>query len=284
LLRSAVAFAVILADNVLLTDNLLPMSLVRKLKCVHVLLLFTAYAAQLTTRAQILVIDQGLLPPSTIGVHHFDESLCSIIPPTGQEFIPAFNGLDFVDVNLFSGRSTQPGAFQIAIHDGTITGSTLGLSAPAIRTNAAPDHTAHFTFEKTIVLTPGAIYVLEIIQTAGDSGWAVELPNTAVINGTNANLSYAGGRLINSGAPQATNDLGFREGIYARLNFRCTPTNTIAVSWPAQLTGAVLQQTDSLNNTNWSGVNCTLSTDGTNNTAIVPQAAACSFFRLRTTP
>lgn len=260
------------------------MSLLIRLMLARVLLLANPLAVTLAARAQVLVTDQSLQPPSLVGVQHYDESLASIIPPTGQEFTPAFNGVDFVDVNLFSGRSTQPGTFQIAIHAGTISGPVLGLSSPTIRTNGAPDHTAHFTFETKVPVMAGAKYVLEIIQTAGDTGWAIELPTTAVENGTNANLNYSGGTLIIGGVSQVTNDMAFREGIYARLDFQSTATNTIIVSWPSQIMGATLQQTDSLNNTNWSDVNSSTSSDGTNNSVVVSASGSTSFYRLKAGP
>jgi hypothetical protein len=252
-----------------------------KLMHTRMLLLAAVLTTTAAAPAQVLLTGQSLQPPSLVGVKHYDESLASIIPPTGQEFIPSLNCIDFVDVTLFSVQSAQPGTFQIAIHDSTIGGPVLGLSTPTVRTNATSDHTAHFTFENKVPLTPGATYVLEIIQTAGDTGWAVELPNTAAINGTNANLAYAGGRLINAGAPQNTNDLAFREGIFARLDFQFTQTNAIVLSWPAQIAGAVLQQTDSLNNTNWSDVNFPVSSDGTNNTVVISPPPPLAFYRLR---
>src|SRR5689334_8752875 len=103
----------------------MPMSLlIRVMRRSATALLLVAALQGATATGQALVVDQSLQLPSLAGGQHFDESLGSIVPPTGQEFTPTFDGLDFVDVNLYSGRATQPGTFQIAIHDGTITGPT----------------------------------------------------------------------------------------------------------------------------------------------------------------
>jgi hypothetical protein len=166
--------------------------------------------------AQGVLIDQSLQPPALIPgeSYHYDASVATLIPETGQEFAPSLNGLDFVDVALLSqfGTNSGTGTFQIAIHQGTITAPVLGLSGQ-VSVSASGNNT-QFTFPSTVPLTPGDTYVLEVIQIAGNSGWGVEVPGSAVVGGQTIDMNYPGGRLIYGGAPQATEDMIFQEGIF----------------------------------------------------------------------
>jgi hypothetical protein len=166
--------------------------------------------------AQGLLVDQGLQPPPIIPgeSYHYDASGATLLPETGQEFTPSLSELDFVDVNLLNGFATNTGTFEIAIHQGVITAPVLGLSDQVLRSGGTTADNVHFTFSSTIPLTPGATYVLEVIQIAGNSGWAVEIPGSAVVNGQTINMNYPGGRLIYGGVPQATEDMIFQEGIF----------------------------------------------------------------------
>jgi len=65
-----------------------------------------------------------------------------------------------------------------------------------------------------VPLTPGDTYVLEVLQIAVNSGWAIEVPGSAVVNGQTIDMNYPGGRLIYGGVPQATEDMIFQEGIF----------------------------------------------------------------------
>src|SRR5690242_7090003 len=90
-------------------------------------LLWIALLAVLPTRAQVLVTDQSLQAPQPVPgqPYHFDASGTTMSSPIGQEFTPALNGLDFVDVSLEPPNATNTGTFQIAIHKGTITSPVL---------------------------------------------------------------------------------------------------------------------------------------------------------------
>ncbi len=173
-------------------------------------LLLAAAGAQ----AQGLLIDQSLQPPLFTGSSiHYDSLLWSLVPGTGQEFTPSLQGLDFVDINLSNPVATNTGTFEIAIHEGSITAPVLGLSEPVIRSQGYPQSDTHFTFPSTVSLVPGDIYVLEILQLAGNSGWNIEIPASAVVNGQTIDMNYPGGRLIYSGVPQDSQDMIFQEGI-----------------------------------------------------------------------
>jgi hypothetical protein len=162
--------------------------------------------------AQGFLTDQSLQPPPfTGGSYHYDSSIGSLVPATGQEFTPSLQGLDFVDVRL---RGSAVGdTFQIAIHEGTITAPVLGLSDPAVSSGSFPMNEAHFTFSSTVPLVVGNLYVLEIIQGGGYSGWGIEIPVSAVVNGQPVDMNYPGGRLIYNGVQQDSRDLIFREGM-----------------------------------------------------------------------
>jgi hypothetical protein len=166
--------------------------------------------------AQGVLIDQSLQPPPIIPgqSYHYDALGLMLMPQTGQEFTPSLTGLDFADVNLPPQSPTNTGTFEIAIHQGNITAPVLGLSGQVVRSGVAPGANAHFTFSSTVPLTPGDTYVLEVLQIAGNSGWAVEVPSSAIVNGQTIDLSYPGGRLIYGGVPQATEDMIFQEGIF----------------------------------------------------------------------
>jgi len=167
-------------------------------------------------QAQGVVVDQSLQPPPIIPgeSYHYDAAGATLMPQTGQEFTPLLNGLDFADVNLLPQSPTNTGTFEIAIHQGNITAPVLGLSGEAVRSGGTPGSNTHFTFSSTVPLTPGDTYVLEVLQIAGSSGWAVEVPTSAIVNGQTIDMSYPGGLLIYCGVPQATEDMIFQEGIF----------------------------------------------------------------------
>jgi len=167
--------------------------------------------------AQGLLIDQSLQPPVFTGggyqFFHYDAVLPSLVAETGQEFTPSLQGLDFADVNLYNRIATNTGTFEIAIHQGNIASPVLGLSDQVVRSAASSQSNTHFAFSSTVPLVAGDLYVLEVIQLAGDSGWTIEVPVSAVVNGQTIDLNYPGGRLIYGGVPQDNQDMIFREGI-----------------------------------------------------------------------
>ncbi len=165
--------------------------------------------------AQGVVIDQSLQPPPIIPgrSYHYDAAGATLMPGTGQEFTPSLNGLNFVDINLLAQSATNTGTFEIAIHQGNITAPVLGLSGQVIRSGGTAGNNTHFTFPSTVALTPGDTYVLEVLQITGNSGWAVEVPVSAIVDGQTIDMNYPGGRLIYGGVSQGTEDMIFQEGI-----------------------------------------------------------------------
>jgi hypothetical protein len=180
------------------------------------LFLLLVWGTTVGVHAQGVVIDQSLQPPPIISgeSYHYDAADATLMPQTGQEFTPSLNGLDFVNVNLVPQSTTNTGIFEIAIHQGNITAPVLGLSSQVQRSGGATGNNTYFPFLSTVPLTPGDTYVLEVLQIAGNSGWAIEVPGSAVVNGHTIDMNYPGGRLIYGGVPQATEDMIFQEGIF----------------------------------------------------------------------
>jgi len=166
-----------------------------------------------TSRATSLLVDQSLQPPGWAEDLYYQASYFLLTPGTGQEFTPSYNGLDYVNLNLFNSVATSLGTFQVAIREDNINGMVLGLSDPLATTERFLDNNAHFTFSSTVSLTAGNLYALEIVQLGGDTGWNIEIPVYGFANGAEVDLSYSGGRLIYGGVPQNGMDLIFQEGV-----------------------------------------------------------------------
>ena len=180
------------------------------------LFLLLVSGTRVGVHAQGVLIDQSLQPPPIIPgeSYHYDAADATLMPQTGQEFTPSLNGLDFVNVNLVPQSATNTGIFEIAIHQGNITAPVLGLSSQVLRPGGATGNNTYFQFPSTVPLTPGDTYVLEVLQIAGNSRWAMEVPGSAVVNGQTIDMNYPGGRLIYGGVPQAAEDMIFQEGVF----------------------------------------------------------------------
>jgi hypothetical protein len=88
------------------------------------------------------------------------------------------------------------------------------MSGQVVRSGGTTGANTHFAFPSTVPLTPGDVYVLQVLQTSGNSGWAVEVPTSAIVGGQIIDMNYPGGRLIYGGVPQATEDMIFQEGVF----------------------------------------------------------------------
>jgi len=191
--------------------------------------------------AQELVVDQSLQFPALVprGNYRYDAAIATLRPGTGQEFTPTLQGLDFVDVGLFGSATGH--TFRVAIHQGTITAPVFRLSEATVSPGKFSNNQAHFTFSSRVPLVPGTLYVLEIIQEGSYSGWGVETPISAVVNGQIVDMNYYGGRFIYNGVPQDSRDLLFQEGIAVPgPGFHSTfnpSTREISLEW----TGGMLQ-------------------------------------------
>jgi hypothetical protein len=177
--------------------------------------LLLAFGMVAGAHAQGTLADQSLqFPPAgTHGFHAFESLATSLVPATGQEFTPSLQGVDFVDVNLFNPTVTYTGTFAIAIHAGNMAAPVFGLSAQVVRSGGSAQSNTHFTFPTTLAVTAGDLYVFEVLQLAGDSGWTIEVPLSAVVDGQTIDMNYPGGRLIYGGVPLDNQDMIFREGI-----------------------------------------------------------------------
>ena len=135
--------------------------------------------------------------------------------PIGQEFIPTENFLDIVQLYLndqTNGDGVGISAF-IRIRQGTIDGPIVGTSNSVFFRDPGPDSfsplfLSEFTFVPALPLTPGQVYVIEVVNTSeGDIGI---FGNGFGIDGYPAGNAYFEGELFKGeGAPF---DLWFRTG------------------------------------------------------------------------
>lgn len=123
----------------------------------------------------------------------------------GQSFTPTLTGLNFIEFRLGSSSGGPLTAF-VNLRDSSsgnnFTGNILGTSATVAFSGTALQDLL-FDFASVINLTPGALYVAEIVLS---SRWIVDA------NGSNP---YAGGTVIDglNPGPLAGIDLVFREGL-----------------------------------------------------------------------
>src|SRR5258706_11748942 len=117
-------------------------------RCFQVLLCWlTGCSLTVGLRAQGLVIDQ-----SNSGPTHMYFSLLSL--PIGQEFVPTFGSLNAVDLMTYGNLIDVTASFQVRIHSGSLSGSVVGVSDQAFRSDGTVALT-HFSFPSEVSLTPG---------------------------------------------------------------------------------------------------------------------------------
>lgn len=172
----------------------------------------TLLGATAVTAARADVVDQSYIPVTGQGFNTGSSSN----RPLGQEFTPTLGSLDFVDLYIGdAGSDAGPGAtFLLNIRAGSILGAILGTSNSvfvADNTNLGVGSYANFivtrfTFASPVALTPGATGVIEIVQQSPPA-------NFAAYGGPLSASTYAGGRAIVGGLPQANFDFAFREGL-----------------------------------------------------------------------
>lgn len=154
-------------------------------------------------RGQGLLIDQSNTPsPASFGFRYWALSYLGAAP-IGQEFVPSFDSLDFVDLMLYGGGGTSTGTFAIRVHADSITAPILATSLPTLR-NDGLERVTHFEFGSTVPLTAGNRYVIELSQLSVDS-WEWGVAETGG--------GYDSGRMVWGGLPSVQGgDLWFREG------------------------------------------------------------------------
>ena len=134
--------------------------------------------------------------------------------PIGQEFIPQFSSLNFVDLFIEDGAlNVNPdGVFQVNIRADTVAGTLLGSSTvthvPDDTNLGGGDTLTRFEFSTPVPLTPGQTHVMEILELTPD------FSNYSVCGSLFGHDGiYPGGHAIIDGVPQVGDDFWFAEGI-----------------------------------------------------------------------
>ncbi len=133
--------------------------------------------------------------------------------PVGQSFTPLIPGLDAVELwtEDFTNGNGYGAQLYVNIREATIYGTILGTSD----TLQLPDKFSgitHFTFPSLTSLTPGEVYVIEVVVIGGVD-WIL-LYNWGVgSRGTWDPMGYPGGTWILNGVEIPGNDLWFQEGL-----------------------------------------------------------------------
>jgi len=121
----------------------------------------------------------------------------------GQEFVSDLPALDFVEMTVSGGGAV---GFQVKLHESTINGPVVTISAPAFHTAGLTERLL-FTFTNTVTLNSG-VYVLEIVR--------IDPPTieTDAVSVAITGSAYARGRMILSGMPVSDADLDFATGVF----------------------------------------------------------------------
>jgi hypothetical protein len=153
-------------------------------------------------RGQQLLIDQSNTNvPPFVGFRYW-ATFFPGAPPVGQEFVPSFDSLDFVDLILRADSANGTGTFSVSIHAGSTLQPALATSLPTVR-NDGLERETHFRFDTPGQLTPGNVYAIGLVTLAADSGWGI----------ADALGGYSSGRMLWRGEPTIQDgDLWFREG------------------------------------------------------------------------
>jgi hypothetical protein len=175
------------------------------------LLLVPFYPFQIVQAADgIAVVDQA-----NIGVVRSYNSIQSY-SPVGQSFTPTIPGLDAVELwtEDFTWNNAYGAELYVNIREATMYGTILGTSdtlqlPPRFPFERFPfSGVSHFTFPSLIPLTPGEVYVIEVVVIGGAD--EIVLHNWGL--GSVAS-DYPGGSRIIYGIENLGNDLWFQEGV-----------------------------------------------------------------------
>ncbi len=127
--------------------------------------------------------------------------------PIGQTFKPSVAGLDAIELwteDQWDEECSGAGArLQVNIHEATIDGLAVGASSPVVVPDCFKGIT-FFGFPSLIALTPGKVYVIEVVVTSGDN-WGVvwqQVPD-----------SYPRGASVVLGTA-SNGDIWFQEGLH----------------------------------------------------------------------
>ena len=120
----------------------------------------------------------------------------------GQSFTPALSGIDAFE--FFSRIAVTATSWQINLREGTVDGTILDTSNP-VSGNISAGDPINFMFPTTIALTPGNVYVAEILFSTDPNGLAVQ----------DVGNPYSGGEIVGLGPRFRNWDYKFREGLSA---------------------------------------------------------------------
>jgi hypothetical protein len=131
--------------------------------------------------------------------------------PIGQSFTPSFTSVGFVKLNFSYVNPPGIGAtVYVNLHSDSLTGPILGTTDPVMMLGNFAGVT-NFSFTAPVAVTPGTVYYLEPIESAGGP-WNI-------IGGP---YNYPGGTfLYDGGIPEPGGDLWFREGIIPEPSSLC---------------------------------------------------------------
>jgi len=148
--------------------------------------------------ANVCNIDQSNDPAPTGG------SSVPALAPLGQSFTPSTSSFNAVDLylNLPSVVPMGNGDVEVRIHSGSITDPLIATSSNIVTvTNAGiPVERYRFKFASPVAVTPGNLYVIEVVHTAG-----------ATVGVWGAGATYPGGTRITNGAA-TSGDISFELG------------------------------------------------------------------------
>jgi hypothetical protein len=122
----------------------------------------------------------------------------------GQSFTPSLTAISFCAFNVYDGDFSHNagGTIYVNLRSNSISGSILSSTAPVILPNSFFGIT-NFFFASPITITPGALYVLEVMVLAGSD----------YLSSNVSDASYTRGSAISQGVPALGANLWFQEGI-----------------------------------------------------------------------
>jgi hypothetical protein len=187
------------------------------------LLVISLYPFQSVQAADgIAIVDQTHIVDCRFGCLHQSVQYFS---PVGQSFTPTIPGLDAVDLwtEDFANGNGYGAELYVNIREATIDGTIVGTSDTLQLPDNFPFHQypfsygTHFTFPSLISLTPGEVYVIEVVVIGGlDWEW-IALHNWGVASFGYADspgyVDYPGGMQIVNGTEISGSDLWFQEGL-----------------------------------------------------------------------
>jgi hypothetical protein len=127
--------------------------------------------------------------------------------PIGQEFTPALDHLDVVELWTADEYSepSEGADLYVTIHHATISAPSVATS-PVVHVPDGFQGPTRFEFPLSVPLVPGELYVIQVHQADGFP-WYLG-------NDWDQGDSYSGGRWVYMGTPVESVDTWFREGAF----------------------------------------------------------------------